>query len=74
MRKPVEQFNRDDCHVSTWFERDRQHVHLFCGDENTTVLEWWDEDVTDMVELGFLSPKDWEGSAIEYADSHGLIS
>lgn len=63
-----------DCGVSTWFERDRQHVHLFHGDENETILEWWDDDVTQAVEDGFLNPKNYEGSAKEYAISLGLIN
>ena len=59
--------------VSTWFERDRAHVHLWQGDENTTIAEWRDEDVTGLVEDGFLDPRDWLGSAIEYALMLGLI-
>ena len=69
----VRKYAADQCDVSTWFERDRQHVHLFCGDENTTVLEWWDEEVSEAVEDGFLDPRDWLGSALEYARDHGMI-
>lgn len=60
--------------ISTWFERDRKHVHLFHGDENTTIMEWWDDAVTEAVDDGFLNPRDWHGSAIECARSAGLIA
>jgi hypothetical protein len=59
--------------INVWMERDRKHVHLFRGDENDTIIEWWDEEVDEMVEDGFLNPRDWEGSAIEYAKDMGLI-
>ncbi len=59
--------------VDTWFERDRAHVRLFDEETDDTVIEWWDEDVAQAVEDGFLDPKDYEGSAIEYAESLGLI-
>ena len=61
------------CDVATWFERDRQHVHLFCGDENTTILEWWDGAVTEAVEDGILKPGYYKSSAIAYAKHLGLI-
>lgn len=64
----------DECDVSTWFERDRAHVHLYHGDENNTVAEWWDDAVTEAVEDGFLDPRDWRGSAIAYAKHLGLIA
>jgi hypothetical protein len=67
-------FTESELGVNTWFERDRQHVHLFAGDENTTVLEWWDEAVSEAVEDGFLNPRDWLGSATEYAKSIGMVS
>lgn len=57
----------------TWFERDRSHVELRDDDTDRTIIEWWDDAVTDAVEDGFLDPRDWEGSAIEYAEYLGLI-
>ena len=59
--------------VSTWFERDRQHVHLFSVDENTTVLEFWDEAVSEAIEDGFLNPRNWLGSMTDIAGAAGLI-
>lgn len=62
----------DSTEVDTWFERDRQHVDLRWKD-GQTIVEWWDEDVTQAVEDGFLDPRDYHGSAIEYAWDAGLI-
>lgn len=60
--------------VLTWFERDRAHVQLVdAATEQRTFAEWWDEDVQEAVEDGFLNPRDWLGSAAEYALSLGLI-
>jgi len=58
---------------STWFERDRQHVHLFSGDENTTVLELWDEQITEAVQDGFLDMRRVKASMIDMAGNAGLI-
>ena len=57
--------------IETWFERDRAHVALMKDD--ATVIEWWDDAVTEAVEDGFLDPRDWHGSAVRYAQEHGLI-
>lgn len=70
---PAKRFPRSSLRVSTWFERDRQHVHLFSGDENTTVLEFRDDEVTEAVEDGFLDPRDWLGSMIDVAGDAGLV-
>ena len=62
--------------VQTWFERDRAHVALYYGingDANDTlVVEWWDKAVSQAIEDGFLDPRDYLGSALEYARSVGL--
>lgn len=57
--------------VETWFERDRSMVALSHGDEE--VVTWWDEAVQELVEDGFLNPRDWLGSAVEYAKYVELI-
>jgi hypothetical protein len=63
-----------ECKVSVWEERDRLHIHLYHGDENTTVAEWWDDDARSMFEDGFFkSGRDLTQSVIEYAQSHGLV-
>lgn len=59
--------------IHTWFERDRACVELRDADTGATICEWWDEDVQAAVENGFLNPRDWHGSAVEYARSVGLM-
>ncbi len=59
--------------VSTWFERDRAHVDLMYADTEETIVEWWDEAVEEAIEDGFLNPRDYLGSALEYARDMGLI-
>ncbi len=53
--------------MSVWFERDRAHVAVHATDE--TVIEWWDADVFDLVEDGFLNPRAWHNGATEYAEA-----
>jgi len=60
--------------VHTWFERDRAHVELRDSETDETIVEAWDEDLRDLVDLGILNPKDWKGSLIEYARAHGLLN
>lgn len=59
---PIEQTE-----LQTWFERDRAHVELRNTKTDATILEFWDEDVAELVEDGFLNPCDWHGSLYEYA-------
>jgi hypothetical protein len=58
--------------IETWFERDRAHVALL-DDSDETIVEWWDNDVLELVEAGFLNPSDWKGSAIDYATHIGAL-
>ena len=58
--------------ITTWFERDRQHVALQYN-WGADIVEWWDDEVTEAVEDGFLDPKDYHGSADAYADERGLL-
>ena len=60
-----------DIRVDTWFERDRASVVVY--QDGKEVAEWWDDDVRQMVEDGFLDPKDWKGSAIRYCEEMGLL-
>ncbi len=62
--------------IQTWFERDRAHVALYYGTEHDAnddlIVEWWDDAVREAIEDGFLDPRDYLGSAVEYAESVGL--
>jgi len=74
VQAPVEVHSIDDTKIQTWFERDRQHVALVDAEtEQNTIIEWWDEAVTEAVEDGFLDPRDYHGSAYDYAKSNGLL-
>lgn len=73
-------FDESNTAVETWFERDRQYVGLYPVDDEgkpdtnqKAIVEWWDEDVSQAVEDGFLDPRDWHGSALDYAKHLGLI-
>lgn len=59
--------------VYTWFERDRAHVELINEETGATVIEWWDAEYHEAVTDGYLDPKNIRASAIEYAESIGLI-
>jgi hypothetical protein len=63
-----------DTEINTWFERDRSHVELRNRLTDETIVEWWDEDVTQAVDDGFLNPNDWHASAYRYAVDTKLIS
>lgn len=65
---PIEQTQ-----LNTWFERDRQRVELLDARNDETIVEWWDEAVSEAVEDGFLSPRDYHSSAYHYAASVGLL-
>lgn len=58
----------------TWFERDRSMVALVDENTETCIVEWWDEEVHELVEAGFLDPRDWERSALDYATHIGAIT
>jgi hypothetical protein len=60
--------------LHTWFERDRAHVELRDADTDETIIEWWDDDVREAIEDGFLNPKDFKASAIEYAKHIGILT
>lgn len=59
--------------IHTWFERDRAHVELRAVRTERTIIEWWDEEVQEAIEDGFLNPKDYHKSALEYAKERGLL-
>lgn len=63
----------NDTELNTWFERDRQHVELRNTLTDRTICEWWDEDVTQAVENGFLNPRDWHSTAYAYAYERELL-
>lgn len=71
--KVVREIPFSDTEIHTWFERDRSHVELREKSTDRTLVEWWDEDVTQAIEDGFLKPRDFHGSAYEYALERGML-
>jgi hypothetical protein len=66
--------------LSTWFERDRAYVGLENKLNGKTIVEWWDEDVAQALEDGFLKMRGFNTrdhslhlSAYNYAIDIGLI-
>jgi len=57
--------------IDTWFERDRAMVALYDGDQE--IATWWDDDVLGLVEDGFLDPRNWLKSAVEYTRHLGIV-
>lgn len=60
--------------VHSWFERDRAHVEVRNADTQETLLEWWDEAVTEAFEDGFLSARNLQETAAAYAEYVGALS
>jgi len=61
--------------VETWFERDRSNVRIEEADSDYTLADWWDEDVQQLAEDGFLdfaSVGRLRTSAVRYADYLGI--
>ena len=68
----------EDTELETWFERDRAHVELRDKHTGQTIVEWWDDDVQQAIEDGYL-PHRWTDAeahqaAFDYAESIGLIA
>jgi hypothetical protein len=58
--------------VETWFERDRAQVTVTDMWGNT-LAQWEDEEVSELIEDGFLDPTDYEMSAVKYLVHLGKI-
>ena len=68
--KPNEPHTLQNTTLETWFERDRAHVALISRN-GKTLIEWWDEDVNQAIEDGFLSDKGFiMGREIDPAPLH----
>ena len=64
----------DNLDLYTWFERDRACVELRDRETDHTVFEVWDESVYELIDDGFIDPRDYKQSAFDYAKSVGLIN
>lgn len=59
--------------IYTWFERDRACVELRCEETQNTVLAFWDEEVEEEVECGFIDPTNWFDSMVDRAIELGAL-
>ena len=66
-------FALEDTALKTWFERDRAHVDLQDRETGQTLIEFWDEDVEQLLEDGFLNRRALHSSLYEYAVHLGAI-
>ncbi len=72
-----------DVEVLTWFERDRQHVEIRHKRTENTIMEWWDDEVTEMCEDGFFvcvwplragaNERRFKQSVLDYAVEMGAL-
>jgi len=52
---PFPPFSIDDTELHTWFERDRAHVELRNRNTDRTIIEFWDDEVYEAAEDGFIT-------------------
>ena len=55
----------EDTELHTWFERDRASVELTDKESQETLLEFWDEEVYEAIEDGFLDPRNYHKSMFQ---------
>ena len=55
-----------DTSLHTWSERDRAHVELRNKKTEKTLIEWWDDEVNEAIEDGFLDPRNLHESVYDY--------
>lgn len=81
---PSSAISFEDTQLDTWFERDRAHVALLDSRNDATIVEWWDDEVFQAIEDGFLDnrafilgrlsrPGILHESAYEFAANIGLL-
>jgi hypothetical protein len=74
----------DSTELHTWFERDRAHVELRSKLDEKTIVEWWDDAVSEAIEDGFLPSNAFimgrlhnenvlHAAVYEYAKDHGML-
>jgi len=55
----------EDTELYTWDERDRSHIELRDKKTQKTLVEWWDEEVNDVYQDGFLDPQNLHESVYD---------
>lgn len=62
--RPMDRWTTDNTTLDRWFERDRAYVGLVDKDSGHPILDVWDGEVEELVEDGFLDPRDLHRSAV----------
>ena len=70
----MDPWTRGNTTLDCWFERDRAYVGLADKQSGLPILDVWDEEVGELIEDGFLDPRDLHGSAVGYANHLGLAA
>lgn len=65
--------SQSDTSCHTWFERDRAHVELRNKKNDISILEFWDEQVSEAIQDGYLNIKKPHESMYDHAKQIGLI-
>lgn len=60
-------YRMEDTEIHTWFERDRACVELRSKLDDSTIIEWRDDEVREALEDGFLDSRNYHQSAFETA-------
>jgi hypothetical protein len=63
-------FSVDDTELFVWVERDRAHVELCNASNSKTIIEFWDEAVSEAIEDGIIPPVDARGTGRATRDVH----
>ena len=56
----------EDTELHTWNERDRALIELRDKKRDETLVEWWDEEVGEALEGGWLNPRNLHESVYDY--------
>jgi len=60
----------EDTELYTWNERDRASIELRDKKTQETLVEWWDQEVEEVFEDGFLDPRNLHESVYDYYEDH----
>jgi hypothetical protein len=60
----LNEYTLQNTRVDTWNERDRCYAILYSGDQ--TLMEYWDDDLCEIIADGFIDPRNWHESMLAY--------
>jgi len=65
-KKKMKKIRFEDTELYTWDERDSAFIELRDKKTQKTLVEWWDEEVKEVYEDGFLDPQNLHESVYDY--------